>query len=147
MVVVPLAPAPCPLIRLGVVIMTLATPFAEATPVMPPMTRPPWPLPELSVPIVKVSGLAAFGVSSIRPPPLVTLKVVIVSVVGVVAVDEPPIVSLPPWIARVPATSSPRRLFTLAVPELSRARTPPAFTLKLVPPEAAVPLKASPAST
>ncbi len=147
MVVEPLAPAPCPEIRFGVVMVTFATPAAEAAPAMPPITKEPWPLPELNVPIVKVRGLAAFGASSMRPPPLVTLKVVIVSVVGVAAVAEPLRVSLPPWIARVPVTSSPRRLLTLAVPELSSAMMPPALRLKVPPPEAAVPLKASPAST
>ena len=147
MVVVPLAPAPWVPRRLGVVMVRFATPFAEAAPVMPPMTSPPWPLAVFSVPIAKVSGLATFGVSSMRPPPLVTLNVVMVSVVGVEGEALPPMVSLPPWIASVPATSSPRRLLTFDVPELSNAMTPPALRLKVPPPEAAVPLKASPAST
>ena len=124
--------------------VTLATLAAEATPVMPPMTRVPFPLAVLRVVIAKVRALEAFGVSSIRPPPLVTLKVVIVSVVG--AALLPLMVNLPPWMLSVPATSRPRRLFTLLVPVLSRASVPPLLRVKVPPPLSAVPLKASPES-
>ena len=144
-VVVPLAPAPCPPMKFGVAIVRLATPAADAAPLMPVTTSAPWPLAVFNAPKASVSGFAALGVSSIRPAPLSTLNVVIVSVVA--AREEPLRSRRPPWMPSDPMTSRPRRLFTFAAPELSKDSTPPALSRKEEAPLAAVPLKASPEST
>ena len=145
MVVVPLAPAPCVTRRFGVAIVRLALPLAEAVPSMPANTALPVPLAIFNVVIANVRGCEALGVSSMRPPPLRTLKVVMVSVVA--AELAPLSVREPPWRLKAPMTSKPRRLLTLFVPELSSAMVLPLFRLTVVVRLNALPLKASPRST
>ena len=126
-------------------IVRLALPLAEAVPSMPANTALPVPLALFNVAMANVRGCEALGVSSMRPPPLRTLKVVMVSVVA--AELTPLSVKEPPWRLKAPMTSMPKRLLTLAEPELSSAMVPPLFRLIVVVRLNAVPLKASPRST
>ena len=75
------------------------------------------------------SALLASGVSSMRPLPLARPRVAMLSVVDAPAL--PLIVSVPPRMLTVPPRVAPRRLLAL-VAELSSARTPPDWTLKVL---------------
>ena len=75
------------------------------------------------------SWLFASGESSRRPLPVLRPRVAKLSVVE--AELLPLSVSLPPTMLTVPPSAAPRRLLTL-VAVLSRARTEPDWTLKML---------------